>query len=237
MLIPVTGITVPSWLASLLLHWPRSFVVTYYTVAVTERLGPNLRVLSLLLLPVPLLAWPLLMAVSCLIFSLGVGFLWPLAATVAVGGSLDGEKLLEAAIMQPLELTRHAASEVWRFSVVSYFSYLDELRRPYFGEPLDVSPLRLLFAAVAALCCSLVSTLAVLILGMLRLPFIMARALAEWLSQLTACPTKLACLWLPFWLLGIPAIPVLVLGGFLLLLASCLAYLGPTCGVVAYVAT
>jgi hypothetical protein len=64
---------------------------------------------------------------------------------------------------------------VWKFNHVQYFSYLDDMRRPYYGEPLDVSLLRLLIAVMLSLLCSVLSTLAVMVLGVLRLPFIIAR--------------------------------------------------------------
>lgn len=67
------------------------------------------------------------------------------------------------------------ALEVWKFHGVLYFSYLGELRQPYYGEPLDVSFVRLLIAVVLSVLCSLINMLAVGVLGILRLPFIVAR--------------------------------------------------------------
>ncbi|GIL76015.1 hypothetical protein Vretifemale_5757, partial [Volvox reticuliferus] len=236
-LVPVALLTIPSWVFATLLHWPRAFVATYLTVAVTQRLGPNLRTLALVVLPVPLVAWPLATAIASVLFSLGVGFFWPLWATVALGSLLEADKLLTTAVLEPLDLAKTCALEIWKFTDSSYFTYLDELRRPYYGEPLDVSLVRLLIAAVLSLLCSLLGTLAVMLLGIIRLPFIIARALGEWMSLLGKCPAKLMCLWLPLWVLGIPLIPGVVLSLFLLVMLGNAVYIGPTCGVVAYLST
>lgn len=72
-------------------------------------------------------------------------------------------------------LAQSCAVEVWRFSTESSVTFLEELRRPYYGEPLDVSPLRLLVAVLLSLLCSVVSTFAVFVLGLLRLPFVVVR--------------------------------------------------------------
>ncbi|GLI65033.1 hypothetical protein VaNZ11_008446 [Volvox africanus] len=236
-LVPVALLTIPSWVFATILHWPRAFVATYLTVAVTQRLGPNLRTLALVVLPVPLVAWPLATAIASVMFSLGVGFFWPLWATVALGSLLEADKLLSTAVLEPLDLAKGCALEVWKFNDLTYFTHLDELRRPYYGEPLDVSLVRLLIAAVLSLLCSLLGTLAVLLLGLIRLPFIVARALGEWMSLLGKCPAKLMCLWLPLWVLGIPLIPVVVLSLFFLVALGNAVYIGPTCGVVAYLST
>lgn len=71
--------------------------------------------------------------------------------------------------------TQTCAVEVWRLNSTLIFAYLEDLRRPYFGEPLDVSPLRLAAAALLGLLCGFAATAAVLVLGVLRLPFVMAR--------------------------------------------------------------
>ncbi|GFR47087.1 hypothetical protein Agub_g8655, partial [Astrephomene gubernaculifera] len=138
------------------------------------------------------------------------------------------------AVREPLEWAKTCAAEVWRFSSAAYFSLLEGLRRPYYGEPLDMSPGRLAGAVLLALLCGLLSASCVLVLGLLRLPFVVARALGEWMSKVAACPTRLMCLWMPLWVLAVPGIPVGVLLGFILLLLGCCVYLGPTCGVVAY---
>ncbi len=71
-----------------------------------QRLGPNLRVLVLLLLPLPLLLLPLALCLGSFLFSAGVGFFWPLGATVAVGSLLPAQQLLEVAVMEPIDLAR-----------------------------------------------------------------------------------------------------------------------------------
>lgn len=71
----------------------------------------------------------------------------------------------------------------------------------------------------------------------LRLPILLRRSLGEWMALLSKIPLKLLALWLPVWLLGIPLIPVVVMCLFLLLLLGNTVYIGPTCGMAAYLAT
>ncbi len=62
-------------------------------------------------------------------------------------------------------------------------------------------------------------------------------SLGEWVGALTRCPVKLLCVWLPFWVLGVPMVPVAVLLVFLAVLLGCFTWLGPACGVAGYVST
>ncbi|GFR47086.1 hypothetical protein Agub_g8654, partial [Astrephomene gubernaculifera] len=75
--IPVAFVTIPTWTLVTVIYWPVAVVATFITVALTQRLGTSLRLLVLLLLPVPLVAWPVAMALASCFFSLGVGLLWP----------------------------------------------------------------------------------------------------------------------------------------------------------------
>lgn len=58
----------------------------------SKKLGLVLKVLSLFVLPVPLLLWPVLVAVGSVLVGLGYGFGTPLAATFeAVGEHRDSK--------------------------------------------------------------------------------------------------------------------------------------------------
>lgn len=44
----------------------------------------------------------------------------------------------------------------------------------------------------------------------------------------------LICLWLPCWILGLPVVPALCILGFAAVVIAALGFLGPLCGVAAY---
>lgn len=66
----------------------------------TKKLGLVVKLLALLLLPVPLLLWPLLVAVGSVLVGLGYGFGTPLVATFeAVGENRDSKFYHAFAVM------------------------------------------------------------------------------------------------------------------------------------------
>ncbi len=71
-----------------------------------QRLGPNLRLLILLLLPLPLLAWPPATLLLGVLVSVAVGFFWPMGATVAVGSLTDLRKVLGEGFKEPVDLAK-----------------------------------------------------------------------------------------------------------------------------------
>lgn len=75
------------------------------------------------------------------------------------------------ASLHPWRVQR-GAGDVWRFHSTSYFTYLTSLRAPYYGEPLDVAPFRLLLCLALALLTGITSTLMVFVLGALKLPMV-----------------------------------------------------------------
>ncbi|KAB1208749.1 hypothetical protein CJ030_MR6G005858 [Morella rubra] len=88
--------------------WPAHFVWTYYCAAKTKRLGPALKIVVLVSLPVPLVLWPLFGEAGSLLGGIGYGFFAPLLATFeAVGENvaakfyhcfIDGKKLFVASV-------------------------------------------------------------------------------------------------------------------------------------------
>ncbi len=64
---------------------------------------------------------------------------------------------------------------MWKFNGLTMPFWTLELCSPYYGEPLDVSPLRLAWAVLLAVVCSVASTAMVAVLGLLRVPLIIVR--------------------------------------------------------------
>jgi hypothetical protein len=66
--------------------WPVHVFCTYRTLAMTKKLGIVVKVLSLLLVPIPLLLWPCVVVICSLLGGLGYGFGQPLVATFEAVG-------------------------------------------------------------------------------------------------------------------------------------------------------
>nr|GMD35309.1 uncharacterized membrane protein At3g27390 isoform X2 [Ipomoea batatas] len=66
--------------------WPAHFIWTYYCVARSKRLGWVLKSAVLVLLPLPLILWPIIAILGSLLGGLGYGFFAPLIATFEAVG-------------------------------------------------------------------------------------------------------------------------------------------------------
>jgi hypothetical protein len=74
--------------------WPVHSAWTYYCVLRAERLGPVLKlVLCILVLPVPLILWPVVGIVGSIIGGAAYGFLSPIFATFDAVGEGRADKL------------------------------------------------------------------------------------------------------------------------------------------------
>ncbi|GAB2275020.1 hypothetical protein Dimus_009788 [Dionaea muscipula] len=61
--------------------WPAHFIWTYYCILKTKRLGIVLKILILILLPIPLILWPVIGILGSILGGIGYGFFTPLVAT------------------------------------------------------------------------------------------------------------------------------------------------------------
>ncbi|CAK9197786.1 unnamed protein product, partial [Sphagnum troendelagicum] len=123
--------------------WPVHVTCTYRTLALTKKLGIVLKVLSLVLLPIPLLLWPPAVAIGSLLVGVGYGFGQPLVATFeAVGESRDAKLFhsLTDGTYSTLKGSCTVVRDFTDFTFHSYFDLIDEFRtgEPKGGKPLDV---------------------------------------------------------------------------------------------------
>lgn len=63
------------------------------------------------------------------------------------------------------------------------------------------------------------------------------RSLFAWLVAYGRASLSAKCFWWPLWLLAGPCIPLVVLLGYVVAMLCGLAYVGPECGVLAYLCT
>ncbi|KAA8524906.1 hypothetical protein F0562_011329 [Nyssa sinensis] len=139
----VVGIILVGNSAVILGLWPAHFVWTYYCVAKTKRLGLVLKVLVMMLLPVPLVLWPIIGILGNLLGGIGYGFFAPLIATFEAVGQNVADKFFHCFVdgcLSTLEGSCTVVRDFTDFCFHSYFSYMDDLSEeiPPDEKPMDI---------------------------------------------------------------------------------------------------
>nr|CAB3467868.1 unnamed protein product [Digitaria exilis] len=124
--------------------WPAHFIWTYYCVLRTERIGLVLKILTGILLPLPLLLLPVLAIVGSLLGGIGYGAFFPLMATFEAVGEGVTDKLAHCFMDGTLSTIAGASTvvcDVIDFCFHSYFSFMDDLIEKMGDDetPLDIN--------------------------------------------------------------------------------------------------
>nr|CAB3470361.1 unnamed protein product [Digitaria exilis] len=125
--------------------WPAHFIWTYYCVLKTERIGLVLKILTGILLPLPLLLLPILAIVGSLLGGIGYGAFVPLMATFEAVGEGVTDKLAHCFMDGTVGTIAGASTvvcDVIDFCFHSYFSFMDDLIEKMGDDetPLDIKP-------------------------------------------------------------------------------------------------
>ncbi|KAK9924290.1 hypothetical protein M0R45_032670 [Rubus argutus] len=128
--------------------WLAHFVWTYYCVARSKRLGLVLKILVLVLLPAPLVLWPVVGVVVSLLGGIGYGFFCPLLATFEAVGENIPDKFYHCFVDGSWSTIKGSCIIVQDFTDFcfhSYFSFMDELmeQMPADEKPMDIELLKL----------------------------------------------------------------------------------------------
>lgn len=120
---------------------PHDIFLTYYCFLCTKKLGPNITIMIMLLLPIPLILWPPSVLCFSLIFGVIYGLFNPILKTFD-----SNSDLLCGGIQETFEDSVRFVKDFWRFNTNSFFSYLFELRTHQLRDeekPFDISLLQL----------------------------------------------------------------------------------------------
>ena len=132
-----------------LLWLPHDVWHSYHTALRVQFLGPNLRVLAMVLLPVPLLLWPALATLAALLVSFLAGLFLPALQTFS-----DQTPLWTGGVVDTLQQGWQAVRSFWTFNAEAVFGFLTQLRTRPLGPgeaPFDVSLAQILVALLVAL--------------------------------------------------------------------------------------
>ncbi|KAF4360047.1 hypothetical protein G4B88_025808 [Cannabis sativa] len=124
--------------------WPAHFIWTYYCVAKSKRLGMVLKVLALVLLPVPSVLWPCIGIVASVLGGVGYGVFAPLIATFEAKGHNFSEKFFHCfadGCWSTIKGSCIVVLDLIDFCFHSYFSYMDELiaQIPEDEKPMEIN--------------------------------------------------------------------------------------------------
>eukprot|EP01084_Bolivina_argentea_P164443 285901_1 len=136
-----TIIIAPSCFVISLIMIPHDIFYTYYTVLATKKWGINMKILAVLLLWAPLIAWPIFVLIGGLLFGIFYGVYWAFSAT------FDTEyNLIYGGIYTGWKNAFVHVADFWDFNSNSYFIYLSEFREPLKdgAEPFDISIIQII---------------------------------------------------------------------------------------------
>ncbi|GLT72044.1 hypothetical protein SLA2020_440150 [Shorea laevis] len=235
----VVGIILIGNSAVILGLWTAHFVWTYYCVAKTKKLGPVLKAVVLVSLPVPLVLWPVFGIVGSLLGGIGYGFFVPLLATFeAVGGNvtdkfyhcfLDGWwSTIKGGCMVVQDFTD--------FCFHSYFSYMDELIETVLPDekPMDIKLSKLPSCLLASLIGVPVDMLLITIVALWKSPYMLFKGWKRLLEDLIGREGPfLETVCVPFAGLAIILWPLAVVGGVIGAIVSSF-FLGLYSGVIVH---
>ncbi|KAJ0051404.1 hypothetical protein Pint_01801 [Pistacia integerrima] len=137
------GIVVISNSSVIIGLWPAHFLWTYYCVVRTKRLGPVLKIVVLIVLPLPLILWPIIGIIGSLLGGISYGFFTPLFATFEAVGENVTDKFYHCfadGCLSTIKGSCTAVQDFIDFCFHSYFSYMDVLSEkvPEDEMPVDI---------------------------------------------------------------------------------------------------
>ncbi|XP_050206613.1 uncharacterized membrane protein At3g27390 [Mercurialis annua] len=174
----VVGILVIGNSAVIIGLWTAHFLWTYYCVARTKRIGLVLKILVLLLLPIPLVLWPVVGILGSFVGGIGYGFFAPLLATFEAVGENVRDKFYHCFVDGSLSTISGSCTvvrDLTDFCFHSYFSYMDELSEKVSeGEkPMDIKLSKLPSCLMVILIAVPVDVLMITALALWKSPFML----------------------------------------------------------------
>ncbi|KAL8136661.1 hypothetical protein V2J09_002662 [Rumex salicifolius] len=206
--------------------WPAHLIWTYYCVLKTRRLGVVLKSLLLLLLPVPLVLWPVVGITGSVLGGVAYGYFAPLIATFEAVGENVGDKFYHCfmdGIWSTLEGSCTVVRDFTDFSFHSYFSLMDELtdKFPSEANTIDVKLSRIPGSLLVCIVALPVDVLSITGVALWKSPYMLFRGWKRLLEDLVGREGPfLETVCVPFAGLAIILWPAAVIGAVIAALFS-----------------
>jgi len=160
--------------------WPAHVIWTYVCVVRAKRLGPNLKAVLCIGLPVPLILWPLVGLTGSILVGLGYGLFTPLVATFEAIGEEHENKFVDCILKGTWSTVKGSFTvvrDVTDTCFHSYFSLMDDLREqpPKNGSPLDIKLLELPGSLLVGLLGVIVDVPMIVLIALWKSPYMLLK--------------------------------------------------------------
>ncbi|KAH8950843.1 hypothetical protein BDL97_10G106500 [Sphagnum fallax] len=179
--------------------WPVHVFGTYRTLAMTKKLGLFAKVLSLLLVPIPLLLWPCVVVMCSLLGGLGYGFGQPLVATFEAVGENRNAKFhhsLTDGTYTTLKGSCTVVRDFTDFTFHSYFDLIDEFRTGELkgAKPFDIKLVEIPGCILVGLLGLIVDTPIISLVALAKSPLMLLKGWRQLILDLVGQPSScVAC--------------------------------------------
>ena len=161
---PILIISLISFTSIAIILLPHDIFLTYKSLLKTHIIGINLKLMGMLLLPIALLAWPILVIFVSSVFGILYGLFCPVVKTfdehynICYGGFADTFKDV-----------CNFVEEFWKFNYHSYFTYLSEIENRKVDKPFDISIIQLIIGLILAIYGSAVGVIVLTLMWVIKL--------------------------------------------------------------------
>ncbi|XP_057816523.1 uncharacterized membrane protein At3g27390 isoform X1 [Cryptomeria japonica] len=219
--------------------WPAHVIWTYYCVIKAKSIGPTLKSICCICLPLPLILWPVVAITGSILAGLSYGLLTPLVATFEAVGEEHENKLVDCFLDGTWSTIKGSCTVVRDFTDIcfhSYFSVMDELyeQQPKNGKPLDIKLLQLPGCVLVGLLGVIVDVPMMSLIALFKAPYMLYKGWQRLLHDLIGREGPfLETVCVPFAGLAILLWPLVVVVALVSAIMSSL-FLGLYAGVVVY---
>eukprot|EP01043_Picozoa_sp_COSAG02_P022541 COSAG02_NODE_1175_length_14063_cov_24.197794_9_plen_583_part_00 len=149
-------------------YMPKDTLKAYRAVATTEYIGRNVRILSLLLLPVPIAMKPLTIIIGSVLVALFLAFSLDAMTDTFLARSWKGT--LFGGFRGVLSRSCDAVRDTFHWNAHSFPSYLDEFRqsRHPSGQPFDIHAIEIVIGLIVACIGLIVCVPAIAVIGAVK---------------------------------------------------------------------
>ncbi|KAJ9152804.1 hypothetical protein P3X46_026325 [Hevea brasiliensis] len=219
--------------------WPFHSFWTYYSIIRAKQLGPLLKIVLCVFLPVPLILWPVLSIVGSIVGGALYGFLSPVFATFDAVGEGKTKELYHCFVDGTWDTVKKSCTIVRDFGDVcyhSYLSYMDDLQRqqPPDRKYYEIRLLYLAGAIIAGLLGVMLDFPLISFVALYKSPYMLFKGWHRLIHDLIGREGPfLETICVPFAGLAILLWPLAVVGAVLGSMVSSI-FLGAYAGVVVY---
>jgi len=148
-----------------IVYLPHDIFYSYYTILGTKKLGRNIKVLAMLLLPLPLILWPPAVLFVSIFIGLGIGLFYPVYLT------FDEETHILGGWIKTFEKTFDAIKSFYTFDTNSYFTYLEKFRNAECTDPFDIRIIDIFVGIIIASIGVVIDGVAITLIAIFKFPF------------------------------------------------------------------